>query len=198
MRWVREGCDSPPGNLRPRDSLGPRARKACRARWSLCPLRCHRGGSSLVLSTDLPPGRRARAVACPCRQDTRGPAGLQHPGPDMGGQAKGHPLGPCTHLNQARRGVPPLLKVLLPVLLLDFQGEAGPQNALQVIRSDGAQKRGRLTPPARSSRLPRSDPHHPEARLGKRLEPGKGDVGVQEPACRPHHCVWAWRLSLPP
>lgn len=41
--------------------------------------------------------------------------------------------GPRAHLDQARGGVPPLLKVLLPVLLLDLQGKAGPQNALQAV-----------------------------------------------------------------
>lgn len=56
-------------------------------------------------------------------------------------QARG-PMGPCgahmgaiwTHLDQTCCGVPPLLKVLLTVLLLNFQGKARPQNALQVTR----------------------------------------------------------------
>ena len=37
-----------------------------------------------------------------------------------------------THLDQACCRVPPLLKVLLTVLLLNLQGKARPQNALQV------------------------------------------------------------------
>lgn len=42
--------------------------------------------------------------------------------------------GPPTHLDQACCRVPPLLEVLLPMLLLDFQGEARAQNALQGVR----------------------------------------------------------------
>lgn len=39
-----------------------------------------------------------------------------------------------THLDQACGRVPPLLKVLLPVLLLNLQGKARPQDALQFVR----------------------------------------------------------------
>lgn len=57
---------------------------------------------------------------------------------DMVGAGRGfhwpHVGAARTHLDQACGRVPPLLKVFLPVLLLDFQGEAGPQNALQVTR----------------------------------------------------------------
>jgi len=36
-----------------------------------------------------------------------------------------------SHLDESGGGLPPLLKVLLPLLLLDLQGQAGPQDALQ-------------------------------------------------------------------
>lgn len=46
----------------------------------------------------------------------------------------GEARGARTHLDQARGRVPPLLKVLLPMLLLNFQSKARPQDALGTIR----------------------------------------------------------------
>lgn len=77
-----------------------------------------------------------RAPAKGCGPSTQG----RHRGsaPRRGRSPPGTPLVPggptWTHLDQARRGVPSLLKVLLPMLLLNFQSKARPQNALQVIR----------------------------------------------------------------
>lgn len=93
-----------------------------------------------------------------CSRTGREPAG-NSPGPSW------------PHLNQARRRVPSLLKVLLPVLLLDFQSKARPQNALQVIRVRPCASGHSPPPPpwpAHAGGLPTSSvPNHLDTKLGE-------------------------------
>lgn len=100
-----------------------------------------------------------------------------------------------THLDQTCCGVPPLLKVLLTVLLLNFQGKARPQipckSRGQIAPGDQSPRHLACTLLAPPSRPPPPAPSH-QGRQTEGLHPHK------EPGRAHSEHIWAQKVTVLP